>query len=82
MKYEPLTSGVVLLGLGARCSTACFGSTILGALRDFGRGEGVPESDLMDPPRPTLPALVVAGIVLLFEVSDKPDLFKMQIEET
>jgi len=36
----------------------------------------VPEFDLVDPARPILPTFGVAGAVLLFDVSDKPDLFK------
>lgn len=72
----------MLLGFGARRSTAGFDSAGLGELRDFGRGGGVPESGLVGPDRPTLPAFVVADTGLLFEVSDKLDLFTIQIQET
>ena len=40
----------------------------------------MPESDLADPGRPIL-LFGVGGTVLLFEVSDKLDLFKIQISE-
>jgi len=72
---------VVLLNLGDRPSTVGFVSTDFCEMRDFWTGEGVPESDLVDPGRPIL-LFGVAGTVLLFEVSDKLDLFKIQIWET
>lgn len=50
--------------------------------RAFCTGDGNAESDLVDPVLPSLLTLEVAGVVLLFGVSDKPDLLKIQNSET
>lgn len=66
--------------MGDRRSTVGFESTDLGERsmewRGFWVGEGELGSDLSDPALPTLETLGVAGLSLLLEASDKPDLFK------